>query len=61
VKSALPATSGSPFGLRLGRFTIEGADSVEAQCQRYRSDVQLYDRFRAVYLRLFRGQPSGTF
>ena len=49
----------SPSGLlRLGRFAPRADVPMDSQCRTYRSDVQLYGRFRDTYLRLGRGQPG---
>jgi len=57
-KSTLPLGPASPDLLRIGRFCPNGDDPIVAQCQTYRSDLQLYGKFRSGYLRLMRGQTA---
>jgi peptidoglycan/xylan/chitin deacetylase (PgdA/CDA1 family) len=55
-KTALPFDQ-TPGGLlRLGRFTPHGEARMLTQCRTYRSDLLLYGKFRAGYLRLRRGK-----
>lgn len=57
-KVALPLESNGDALLRLGRFCPHGEDPILTQCRTYRSDLQLYGKFRDGYLRLRRGQVA---
>ena len=57
-KSAVPLDPRSADLLRLGRFCPNGTDPILTQCRTYRSDLQLYGKFRSGYLRLLRGQVA---
>ena len=54
VKNRVPVNMPSPIALRLGRFTLHDEISIETQCRTYRSDLLLYNMFRAGYLKLLR-------
>jgi peptidoglycan/xylan/chitin deacetylase (PgdA/CDA1 family) len=57
-KSRLPLSPRSSDLLRIGRFCPNGEDSIVTQCRTYRSDLQLYGKFRSGYLRLLRRQVT---
>jgi peptidoglycan/xylan/chitin deacetylase (PgdA/CDA1 family) len=57
-KSRLPLSPRSSDLLRIGRFCPNGDDSIVTQCRTYRSDLQLYGKFRSGYLRLLRRQVT---
>src|SRR5262249_27286749 len=60
VKNPIPDAADVFTALRLGRFALEGAASAPllTQCRTCRSDVLLYDLFRAGYLGMFRKQSN---
>jgi peptidoglycan/xylan/chitin deacetylase (PgdA/CDA1 family) len=51
-KTALPLNGEPGRLLRLERFCFYAEDSIECQCQMFRSDVQMYGTFRNSYLKL---------
>jgi peptidoglycan/xylan/chitin deacetylase (PgdA/CDA1 family) len=55
-KTPLLAGGCPPDPFRLGRFAPHGDEPMLRQCRTYRSDLQLYGRFRDGYLRLARGK-----
>jgi len=57
-KSPLPLDPNSSDLLHIGRFCPNGAAHILTQCRTYRSDLQLYGKFRSGYLRLLRGQVA---
>lgn len=58
AKIGLPLNDGSPSLLQLGRFVPHADSPMATQCRTFRSDFQLYGKFRAGYLRLVRGQAA---
>jgi peptidoglycan/xylan/chitin deacetylase (PgdA/CDA1 family) len=56
VKNPVPVNTPAPNALRLGRFALHDEIPIETQCRTYRSDLLLYNTFRAGYLRLLRGR-----
>jgi peptidoglycan/xylan/chitin deacetylase (PgdA/CDA1 family) len=57
-KNRLPVGAGSSSLLKLGRFATHGSGPIVSQCRTYRSDLALYGRFRAGYLRIRRRQVA---
>jgi peptidoglycan/xylan/chitin deacetylase (PgdA/CDA1 family) len=57
-KISLPLDARPETMLRLGRFCPHGENPMLTQCRTYRSDLQLYGKFRDGYLRLRRGQMA---
>jgi peptidoglycan/xylan/chitin deacetylase (PgdA/CDA1 family) len=55
-KVSIPIAADSADVMRLGRFVPKGRRRMSPQCRAYRSDLQLYDKFRAGYLWIRRGQ-----
>ena len=53
-KVHLPLDNGPGSLLRLGRFCPHGEDEMLRQCRTYRSDLQLYGKFRDGYIRFRR-------
>jgi len=52
-KTSLPLDAKSPDRLMcIGRFTPHAESAMDVQGRTYRSDVQLYDKFRSGYLKL---------
>ena len=55
-KTSVPHDADSAGAMRLGRFCPHDESPMKTQCLTYRSDVALYGRMRAGYLRLARKQ-----